>query len=149
MSHPHPGPLPKWARENGSKVLPMSSNYDPADTNKPAPRSDRILIWAVLGLVYAALAGVVLGFVYDAIARDTGNGQPQIWALLAPLAVLVILDIPALAINIRCLRRAAQSSIPLAVMLISALGLIINSWVIVRVLVVFFYSLFLTGVQSE
>ncbi len=127
----------------------MSSNYDPTNTNKPPLRSDRILIWAILGLIYAALAGVVLGFVYDAIARDSGNGQTQIWALLAPLAVLALLNIPALIINVRCLRRAAQSSFPLAVMLISVLGLIINGWVIIRVLIVFFYSLFLTGVQSE
>ncbi len=127
----------------------MSSNYDPANTNKPAPRSDRMLIWAVLGLIYAALAGVVLGFVYDAIARDSSNGQAHIWAVLAPLAVLVLLNIPAMVINIRSLRHAAQSSIPLAVMLISILGLIINVWVIIRVLIVFFYTLFLTGVQPE
>ena len=126
----------------------MSSNNEPANTNQPAPRSDRVIVWAVLGLIYAALAGVVLGFVYDAVARDSGNSQPQIWALLAPLAVLVLLNIPAMVINIRSLRRAPQSSIPLAVMLISILGLIINTWVIVRVLIVFFYTLFLTGVQS-
>jgi hypothetical protein len=129
----------------------MAGDYDPAENGRTHARFDRQIIWAVLSLIYAAMAGVIIGFVYDSAtasnAASTGN-QSGIWLALAAIVVFGLLNLPALIISLRTLRLAAQSSIPLAVSLISIFALLINIWVIIRDIVVVVYVLFVNGVQS-
>lgn len=123
-----------------------------SDSSKTVTTTSRqVLTWALIGMAWAVLSLIILGFVSDAVIRNgrNENGGMQLWAVIAPVVVVVLLNLPSLVLCFRSLRRADKFDPPIVITSLCLLGLIINVWAIVRALIVFFYVLFLSGNVSD